>query len=115
MVSKGRKYLGLFRNQRLCYFVCIEQKRTNLTRGCEFDGNTNQCHSHEGNVVVGNNETNHYCAVLQTRAQEEGLCVADEGQTLDRFGLLPPDPTPDFGAKECLQQCINKQKKDGLQ
>ena len=65
--------------------------------------------------MAGSNETDHVCAVFQARAQEDGLCAADGDLALNRFGMLPPQPTPDFGAKECLQECINRQKKDKLQ
>ena len=74
-----------------------------------------KCHRHEGDIVGGSNETDHYCAVFQAMAQEDGLCVAEAEQTLNRFGLLPPQPSTDFGAKECLQQCISRQEKDRLQ
>ena len=66
-------------------------------------------------MVVGDNETHHYCAVFHARAQEVGGCVAEEGGTLQKLGLLLPNLTHDFGAKECLQQCIKSKRKNGLQ
>ena len=55
-VTKGRKTIGLFRNKRLCFFVCIEQKRTPSLRGCEFDEKENRCYIYEGDFVLGKNK-----------------------------------------------------------
>ena len=118
-VTKGRKTIGLFRNKRLCFFVCIEQKRTPSLRGCEFDEKENRCYIYEGNFVLGKDKgsdgAGFSCAVLQAWAQEIGACVPERGQILNRYALLPTDLSTEFGPKECLELCQIKHNEDGVE